>query len=782
MLQNEKKTKNKFGWRSHYFRKNFVLILLIAFIPGLITGIGIYWFGVSKVEDSIKELHESQILQRAENINDQLDYLEISLSHWAFEPRFNTSLIDLNYIREFQETRDIIRTLMVLEGSHPLIENVELFVDSEEPVIFRPRYSVLPEDEYDFYHSILKNHKNISWNRLYHTISESSDDPTPLVLTHSIPGNSNDPFGSIIVTLDRARVAELIKTLTPYNQGATFLLNGDSRILVSENSTGEATFIRKLRDRILEQADSQGSFVFNFGEESYSVSYGTMRRIDSDWTYVSAAPMSAITSSIVFISTTIIVISLTGLVLALILSWFASKQIYSPVAKLVKVLDTEKWNGATNEDEFSLIEKQFAELSKESDSLQKRLTTQLPQLKNSFLLQLIQGYLYPYSEKELHDRMQSYGWEMKDHSFVVVDIHLSGINESKGLLLKQDESLVAFALSNITEEASEARFKQCSVINFYDLSALLLIVYPTKNEMRDELHEFSEEVMDVLNRVLQMQVTVTISKPADKIKRIPYLFEEVRQGKRYRNFEDENQIIDLQMIEPTNKYNQIHYPFEIEKEILQAIRMGQINESENLIRVFIQELTEKGIKEINIRPAITQLFGSIQHEILHSGIHPYEIFNGRNMFEEVAHIGEPEQMVSWLTEEVISPYITSIEGKVNIEMKQLVEQVCTVIQNRYMEDISLESCADEVATNPYTLSKSFKKVIGVNFIEYLTDIRLDKAKDLLLNTDMKINDIAEQVGYRHSYFNRIFKKHMGIPPSQYRKKRVVDSTLQKRDM
>ncbi|MCK0473589.1 AraC family transcriptional regulator [Halalkalibacter sp. APA_J-10(15)] len=780
MIKNLKHSqRNKFGWKSQYFRKNFILILFITFIPGLMIGLGIYWFGVNEVEDSLKEMHENQIFERAQNIGDQFDYLEKSLSHWAYDPRFNSSLLNLNYVVEFQETRDIVQTLHVLQGSHPLIDHVELFVDSAVPVLFSPHYNVLEADEYEFYQSILEQHKNMSWNRLYSIPEESNiEDPQPLVLIHSIPGNSNAPFGSIIVTLDRQKVADLIKTLTPYNEGATFLLNDADRVLVSENSTEEASFVSSLRDSVLEKAelDQEGSFVFSDQDETYSVSYGTMRRMDSEWTYVSAAPMSSITSPIVIVSTMIISVSLIGLLFALILSWVASKTIYSPIAKLVKVLDKDsKWTDHNHKDEFKVIENQFKEMSMESQSLENRLTTQLPQLKNSFLLQLIQGYLYHYKEEELKERMQNYGWELDAHQFVVMDIQVLGLNESKTTIMKQDESLVAFALTNITEEVSLDYFEQCNVINFYDLSAVLLIVYPIHSEVRKSLHEFSNQVMDVLNRVLKRQITITISQPTESIKRIPYLFEDVRKGKRYRNFEKENQVIDLETFETANDISQLHYPFEIEKEILQAIRMGQINESEQLIREFIQELKGKGVKEINIQPCITQLFGSVQHEILHSSIHPYDLFQGKNMYEEISHIGDPEQMINWLTVEVITPFVKALEGKVNIEMKQLVEKVCTYIKEQYMEDISLESCAEEVHTNPYTLSKAFKKIMGVNFIDYVTKLRIEKAKELLLNTNMKMNDIAEQVGYRHSYFNRIFKKHIGIPPSQYRKQRVNDS-------
>ncbi|MNJ45331.1 HTH-type transcriptional regulator YesS [compost metagenome] len=90
------------------------------------------------------------------------------------------------------------------------------------------------------------------------------------------------------------------------------------------------------------------------------------------------------------------------------------------------------------------------------------------------------------------------------------------------------------------------------------------------------------------------------------------------------------------------------------------------------------------------------------------------------------------------------------------------------LQQNYMRDVSLDSCADEIGTNSFFLSKSFKQVTGNNFIDYLTELRMDKAKELLRETKLRISEVAEQVGYQHSYFNRIFKKLEGMTPTHYR--------------
>ncbi|SDY03369.1 Cache domain-containing protein [Evansella caseinilytica] len=775
-FQNERIT----GWRSKYFRKSFILILLIAFIPGLLTGIGIQWFGVGEVEEELMELHERQIAQRIKNVDDQFEYLETSLAHWAFDPKFGYSLNKLDFVREFQKTREITNSLLVLQGSHPLIDQVELFVISEEPVLFTPNYRKITEmAQSDFYQSLLEKGQNMGWERVAYASAETdfvkSDS---IMLTHSIPGGNREPFGTINVTLDSAKVAQLLKTLTPYNEGATFLLNEEGQMLLAADTTDDHSFTSFLKAQVLHEEEESGSFSAEYADEMYSVSFGKIRRIGTDWIYVSATPMSSITSPIVFISNLIVNISIIGLLMALCMSWLASASIYSPVGKLMKVFAGEKMADGfgKNSDEFEMMRESWTNLSNKSELLQRRLTEQVPAIKQSFLLQLIKGYLYHYSEEDLRSRMESYGWQVSDKTFIILDVQLTGLNDLETCWNK-DESLVTFTAVNIIEEVAGIYFHQYTILNYHDLSVGMFIVLSEESENEVILKRFADELTATINEIIHLKVTVTISNPAKHVKRVPYLVEEVSKGKRYRNFENQNQYINLSQVTGEQQQYKVFYPFEIEKEIIQATRRGEVKEAELLTGRFLDELVMNGMTEINIQTGIIQLFSSIQKEILHSGIHPDEIFHGKNMYEELAQFREPQRMAEWLLEEVIRPYVETLESRLNFELKQLVEHVISHIHEHYMEDISLESCADEIGINPYTLSRAFKKIAGINFIDYLTRLRIEEAKELLLNTDMMISDISEKVGYRHSYFNRIFKKHVGIPPSQYRKMKSRTMTI-----
>src|SRR5690625_7802505 len=114
------------------------------------------------------------------------------------------------------------------------------------------------------------------------------------------------------------------------------------------------------------------------------------------WIYVSAAPTSAITTPVVNITKIILFVSLAALVLALIMSWFASRNIYRPIRKLVHTLVGETKKGATAyiKDEFELIKEKWLNLEYKSEALQKQMINQTPQLYMNLHSYLIITYLY----------------------------------------------------------------------------------------------------------------------------------------------------------------------------------------------------------------------------------------------------------------------------------------------------------------------------------------------------------------------------------------------------
>ncbi len=93
------------------------------------------------------------------------------------------------------------------------------------------------------------------------------------------------------------------------------------------------------------------------------------------------------------------------------------------------------------------------------------------------------------------------------------------------------------------------------------------------------------------------------------------------------------------------------------------------------------------------------------------------------------------------------------------------------LDTNYDKGVTLEEVAEKIGLSSYYLSKLFKERYQVTFIEYLTNRRLQKAKDLLLDGKTPLKEIALTIGYKDpNYFSRVFKKETGLSPREYRSK------------
>ena len=102
--------------------------------------------------------------------------------------------------------------------------------------------------------------------------------------------------------------------------------------------------------------------------------------------------------------------------------------------------------------------------------------------------------------------------------------------------------------------------------------------------------------------------------------------------------------------------------------------------------------------------------------------------------------------------------------------ERTIHSILRYLQEHLAEEISLTVLAEEFHLSAQYVSQLFKNEIGVNFLAYLTNIRMEKAKKLLLSSSLSIAEISEQSGYGdYRVFTKVFKKSEGITPSQYRR-------------
>lgn len=138
-------------------------------------------------------------------------------------------------------------------------------------------------------------------------------------------------------------------------------------------------------------------------------------------------------------------------------------------------------------------------------------------------------------------------------------------------------------------------------------------------------------------------------------------------------------------------------------------------------------------------------------------------------------LAEPIQMDQWLREHVATVFKV-IQNSKRDYAQEIINSIHTYISAHYSDEITLSSIAQVVHLSPYYISKLFKKTTGENFIDYLTSVRMERAMELLTSPEVRIYDVAEQVGYKSTkHFSQVFRNYTGKTPSEYRQIYYRDS-------
>lgn len=185
-----------------------------------------------------------------------------------------------------------------------------------------------------------------------------------------------------------------------------------------------------------------------------------------------------------------------------------------------------------------------------------------------------------------------------------------------------------------------------------------------------------------------------------------------------------------------------------------------------LIEDFLNSTSQQQIGDIDLFAKFcTEIYDLLYADALSIGLEPDNSEKAHQMLStgiSMDEITKPVRELSMLCLE---------QCKVQKPHSKAVQLATQCVKQNYMQSLSLEQIAAEVYLTPEYFSRIFKEETGVTFVNYLTDIRLRHSLQLLASTALRVQDIAQQVGYPNvSYFSTVFKKKFGMSPYEYRRR------------
>ena len=211
------------------------------------------------------------------------------------------------------------------------------------------------------------------------------------------------------------------------------------------------------------------------------------------------------------------------------------------------------------------------------------------------------------------------------------------------------------------------------------------------------------------------------------------------------------------------------YPVDLEKEIFQLLTRGDLEGMQLQVNRFFDWMVRRypGSRD-TIRLKVLEFVLLAEKDAFYEGAVNYRFELRGNYLSEVMRFESYEDLRAWFISR-LSDACSSIHDRKETQQETVVSKAKTYMQENFGKDISLDDVSREVNVSPYYFSKLFKEEAGENFIEYLTHLRIDRAKELLRDETLSIKEISMMIGYGDpNYFSRIFKKQTSMTPREYR--------------
>jgi len=213
-----------------------------------------------------------------------------------------------------------------------------------------------------------------------------------------------------------------------------------------------------------------------------------------------------------------------------------------------------------------------------------------------------------------------------------------------------------------------------------------------------------------------------------------------------------------------------HYPLESERELMGKVKIGDRTGAKEILNSILGTILFKTIGELGILKArLLELLSILSRSAVEGGV-DIDVMLGKNLtyVNKVMRINNQEDLCAWIST-ALNEFIELVYSSQDARKVSQIRPAINYIDANYNKPITLADVAKASHLSISRLAHIFKEQMGITIIDYLTSVRIERAKQLLLATDQNCTEICFEVGYNNqSYFTRTFKGLVGMAPRQFK--------------
>ncbi|AFC32954.1 response regulatory protein [Paenibacillus mucilaginosus 3016] len=317
----------------------------------------------------------------------------------------------------------------------------------------------------------------------------------------------------------------------------------------------------------------------------------------------------------------------------------------------------------------------------------------------------------------------------------------------------KNTDLLYFSLTNIANEVLKEGSRAGIAYRYWNSdNEVLILLYDRLETAEELLHKIQQSLLVVLQSTLDIGLSLVQDFP----KGLPAAYEEARRSLRARNLLSRTKGVHVYSPQGAPAHKLLAFSAYAESVQL-AVRSGSADQIRRVVGEWIAAVRELPSIDVEQLEETSPQSGGGSGE--------------RSPF--IVPLDEHGALSLDQWEQQLTADLIELSRQLLTQQHQdsnVIFEISKYIQSHYHQDITLQEIASHFFLSREYISRKFKQEFGVNLSDYVSGIRIDKAKLLLLNPHLRVSQVAEMVGYEdEKYFSKVFKKMVGSSPNEYRK-------------
>lgn len=326
-----------------------------------------------------------------------------------------------------------------------------------------------------------------------------------------------------------------------------------------------------------------------------------------------------------------------------------------------------------------------------------------------------------------------------------------------------------FLYKNVKNYCEKANIPVVSFMEYY-----VMFLTSTKTISKPDavsvLQPYKEYMTDLMEKegIVYEHFIIGVGNLYNNIKYVSQSYGEAVYANKYKYFINDEKLIFYQDIHKLENSEHEEEENRIIDTLIDQVLLNNLNDITKISHELFRLIDRGGVISVNdIQIKFIEIIFEVLIKIKEKGM-KLSTLNKKDINNSIREINNYSELKNWFKKKLIS-VSNEIKEENAGNSNWIVRKARDYVNSQYYNKITLEDMALSLYLNPAYFSTAFKKSTGKNFVDYLTEVRVEKSKELLLKSEYKIKEISQKVGYDdYAYFCRVFKKVEGITPLEFR--------------